>query len=252
MSASFRIIAKIDIKNTSVIKGINFEGMRKVGDAKKFALNYFQKRIDELVINDVNASLFSRNTHTNFLKSSCEKIFIPVTLQGGFRTIDNIRDALRSGADKVSINTGAVYDKNLVANASKIFGNQAIVVSVDSKRVAKNKWEVFVDKGRERTGLNVVEWIKFIQKSGTGEIHLNSIDKDGTEEGFDISLINKVNKICKVPLIIGGGMGSLKHLDPIIKLKNIDGLCMSSALHYRKLKISNVKNYLKEYKNIRI
>ena len=219
MSASFRIIAKIDIKNTSVIKGINFEGMRKVGDAKKFALNYFQKRIDELVINDVNASLFSRNTHTNFLKSSCEKIFIPVTLQGGFRTIDNIRDALRSGADKVSINTGAVYDKKLVANASKIFGNQAIVVSVDSKRVAKNKWEVFVDKGRERTGLNVVEWIKFIQKSGTGEIHLNSIDKDGTEEGFDISLINKVNKICKVPLVIGGGMGSLKHLDPIIKLK---------------------------------
>ena len=177
MSASFRIIAKIDIKNTSVIKGINFEGMRKVGDAKKFALNYFQKRIDELVINDVNASLFSRNTHTNFLKSSCEKIFIPVTLQGGFRTIDNIRDALEAGLTSIRC-TGAVYDKKLVANASKIFGNQAIVVSVDSKE-AKNKWEVFVDKGRERTGLNVVEWIKFIQKSGTGEIHLNSIDKDG-------------------------------------------------------------------------
>ena len=132
---SFRIIAKLDIKGEFVIKGINFEGMRKVGEAQKFAKKYFLEKIDEIIINDVNASLFSRSTALNFLKSSCEKIFIPVTLQGGFRSLKDIGNAIRNGADKVSINTGAVKNKDLVTIASKTFGNQAIVVSIDAKKV---------------------------------------------------------------------------------------------------------------------
>lgn len=252
MSSSFRIISKLDIKNFSIIKGINFEGMRIIGNAKNFAQNYYKRGIDELIINDVNASLFSRNTSIDLLKSTSEKIFIPVTLQGGFRTLDNIKHALRNGADKVSINTGAVYNKKLVSEASKIFGNQAIVVSIDAKKNSKNKWEVFIDKGRERTGLEVIKWIKFIQRQGVGEIHLNSIDRDGTEEGFDLNLIVEVSKICNVPLIVGGGMGNLKHLNPILKLKNVNGLSISSALHYKRLEISQIKEYLKKHRNIRL
>lgn len=251
MNTPFRIIAKLDIKDISIIKGINFEGMRKIGEAKKFAKYYFKENIDELIINDVNASLFSRNTALNFLKSSCEKIFIPITLQGGFRSLKNISDAIRNGADKVSINTGAVKNKNLIPEASKKYGNQAIVVSIDAKKVGKKKWEVYVDKGRERTGLDVCRWINYVQKSGAGEIHLNSIDKDGTETGFDIDLVKTVSKICKIPIIIGGGLGKLIHLNPILKIKSINGISISSALHYKKLQILEIKKYIKKKRIIR-
>ncbi len=247
---TFRIIPKIDIKDKSVIKGVNFEGMRKVGIASDFAKNYFFAGADELVINDVNASFFSRNTAIDLLKFSCKNIFIPVTLQGGFRSLDDIKIALRNGADKVSINTGAVLDKKLIFKASMKFGNQAIVVSIDVKKMSKTKWEVLIEKGRERTGIDVIEWIKYAQKSGAGEIHLNSIDQDGTENGFDIDLIKRVNNICKIPLIVGGGLGSLNHLKEISQINFIDGLSISSCLHYKKIKIREIKKTL--IKNFRV
>ena len=247
---TFRIIPKIDIKDKSVIKGVNFEGMRKVGIASDFAKNYFFAGADELVINDVNASFFSRNTAIDLLKFSCKNIFIPVTLQGGFRCLDDIKIALRNGADKVSINTGAVLDKKLIFKASMKFGNQAIVVSIDVKKMSKTKWEVLIEKGRERTGIDVIEWIKYAQKSGAGEIHLNSIDQDGTENGFDIDLIKRVNNICKIPLIVGGGLGSLNHLKEISQINFIDGLSISSCLHYKKIKIREIKKTL--IKNFRV
>ena len=249
---SFRIIAKLDIKGEFVIKGINFEGMRKVGEAQKFAKKYFLEKIDEIIINDVNASLFSRSTALNFLKSSCEKIFIPVTLQGGFRSLKDIVNAITNGADKVSINTGAVKNKDLVTIASKTFGNQAIVVSIDAKKVGKSKWEVFIDKGRERTGIDALNWIKIVQKLGAGEVHLNSIDSDGTEMGFDIDLIKKVNKIAKIPIIIGGGLGKLIHLNPILNLNCIDGISVSSAIHYNRLTVTEIKEFLQKKRTIRI
>jgi len=248
---SFRIISKLDIKDSSIIKGINFEGMRKIGDASTLAKKYFLQGSDELIINDVNASLFSRNTVINFLRASCKEIFIPVTLQGGFRDIENIKIAMRNGADKVSINTGAVLDKKLISKASEKFGNQAIVVTVDVKKVSSNKWEVFVDKGREKTGLNALEWIKFLQKSGAGEIHVNSIDMDGTKRGFDINLIKKINKICKLPVIVGGGLGELKHLNEIVKIKSLDGISVSSVLHYDDLTINKIKKHIKRYLSVR-
>ncbi len=248
----FRIIPKIDIKDTSVIKGVNFEGMRKVGIASELAKKYYLEGADEIVLNDVNASFFGRNTAIDLLKLSCDNIFIPVTLQGGFRNLEDIKIALRNGADKVSINTGAVVDKKLISKASKKFGNQAIVVSVDVKKMSNTKWEVLVEKGRERTGIDIIDWIKFIQKSGAGEVHLNSIDMDGTENGLDIDLIKCVNKICKIPLIIGGGLGNLNHLKKIYKIKFIDGLSVSSALHYKRLKIKQIKKTLIKNFSIRI
>lgn len=249
---SFRVIAKLDIKDSAVIKGINFEGMRKVGDAKQLSQKYFLEGADELIINDVNASLFGRNTAIDFLKTFCEKIFIPITLQGGFRTLKDIKTAMRNGADKVSINTGAVYDKKLVKNASKIYGNQAIVVSMDVKKISNKKWEVFVDKGRERTGKSLVDWIKFVQDSGAGEMHISSIDMDGTQSGFDIELIRTINKICKIPVIIGGGLGATDHLKILDEFKHIEGLSASACLHYDNLSISKIKGFLKKKVNIRI
>lgn len=249
---SFRIIPRLDIKGNEIIKSINFEGMRKVGRAQDFAEKYFLEGADELVINDVNASLFGRNTAIEFLKISCEKIFIPVTLSGGFRNLEDIRVAMINGADKVSVNTGAVYNKKLISKAAKIYGNQAIVVTVDVKKISNKKWEVLIDKGRERTRIDAIDWIKFVEKSGAGEIHLNSVDQEGTEKGFDIELIKKVGKNCKIPLVVGGGLGLPKHLDPLLELDFIDGLSAAACFHYDNLKIKEVKNYLKKKKNIRI
>lgn len=246
LGKSFRVIAKIDIKSKFVIKGINFEGMRKIGDANFFAKKYFKDGADELIINDVNASLFGRNTSLDTLKASCKKIFIPVTLTGGLKNIEDIESALKSGADKVAINTGAVKNKKLISKASQKFGSQCIILSIDAKKITKNKWQVFIDKGREKTGLDVFEWAKFAEKSGIGEIHLNSIDKDGTREGFDYDLIKKFSKNIKVPIIIGGGLGNISHIKKLLKIKNIEGLTTSSAIHYRNLKISDIKKAIRE------
>ena len=246
MSKTFRIIAKIDVKSSFVIKGINFEGMRKIGNAKFFAKNYFKAGADELIINDVNASLFGRSTALNLLKSCCKDIFIPVTLAGGLKNIDDVKKALESGADKVAINTAAVKNNSIIKNVAQMFGSQALIISINAKKISHNKWEVFIDKGREETGLDVLKWAKFAERSGAGEIHINSIDNDGTFNGFDYDLIRKVSKIVKLPLVIGGGLGSIEHIDKLLKIENIEGVSVSSALHYKKLSIKNIKHQIKK------
>lgn len=248
MSKTFRVIAKIDVKSSFVIKGINFEGMRKIGNAKKIAKKYYEDGADELIINDVNASLFGRSTALDFLKSCCKDIFIPVTLAGGLKGVDDVREALKSGADKVAINTAAVKNKLIIQEIAKMFGSQALVISINAKKIYPGKWEVFTDKGREKSSLNVFEWAKFAEKSGAGEIHVNSIDKDGTLGGFDYDLIYQMLKIIKIPLVAGGGLGNLSHIDEILKLNNLNGIISSSALHYKKLKIANIKSQIKKKK----
>ena len=245
MSKTFRVIAKIDVKSSSVIKGINFEGMRKIGNAKFFAKKYFRAGADELIINDVNASLFGRSTALDLLKSCCKNIFIPVTLAGGLKNINDVKKALESGADKVAINTAAVKNKSVIKDVAQMFGSQALIISINAKKISLNKWEVFIDKGREETGLDVIKWAKFVEKSGAGEIHINSIDNDGTFNGFDYDLIRKVSKIVKLPLVIGGGLGSIEHIDKLLKIENIEGVSVSSALHYKKLSIKNIKHQIK-------
>ena len=231
MSKTFRVIAKIDVKSSSVIKGINFEGMRKIGNAKFFAKKYFRAGADELIINDVNASLFGRSTALDLLKSCCKNIFIPVTLAGGLKNINDVKKALESGADKVAINTAAVKNKSVIKDVAQMFGSQALIISINAKKISLNKWEVFIDKGREETGLDVIKWAKFVEKSGAGEIHINSIDNDGTFNGFDYDLIKQISKIVKIPLVVGGGLGSIEHIDRLLKTKNIEGVSISSAVH---------------------
>ena len=253
MSKTFRVIAKIDVKSSSVIKGINFEGMRKIGNAKFFAKKYFRAGADELIINDVNASLFGRSTALDLLKSCCKNIFIPVTLAGGLKNIDDVKKALESGADKVAINTAAVKNKSVIKDVAQMFGSQALIISINAKKISLNKWEVFIDKGREETGLDVIKWAKFVEKSGAGEIHINSIDNDGTFNGFDYDLIKQISKIVKIPLVVGGGLGSIEHIDRLLKTKNIEGVSISSALHYKKLTINNIKHQIKKNNlNVRI
>ena len=246
MSKTFRVIAKIDVKSSSVIKGINFEGMRKIGNAKFFAKKYFRAGADELIINDVNASLFGRSTALDLLKSCCKNIFIPVTLAGGLKNINDVKKALESGADKVAINTAAVKNKSVIKDVAQMFGSQALIISINAKKISLNKWEVFIDKGREETGLDVIKWAKFVEKSGAGEIHINSIDNDGTFNGFDYDLIKQISKIVKIPLVVGGGLGSIEHIDRLLKTKNIEGVSISSALHYKKLTINNIKHQIKK------
>ena len=253
MSKTFRVIAKIDVKSSSVIKGINFEGMRKIGNAKFFAKKYFRAGADELIINDVNASLFGRSTALDLLKSCCKNIFIPVTLAGGLKNVNDVKKALESGADKVAINTAAVKNKSVIKDVAQMFGSQALIISINAKKISLNKWEVFIDKGREETGLDVIKWAKFVEKSGAGEIHINSIDNDGTFNGFDYDLIKQISKIVKIPLVVGGGLGSIEHIDRLLKTKNIEGVSISSALHYKKLTINNIKHQIKKNNlNVRI
>ncbi len=253
MKKSFRVLAKIDVKSSYLIKGVNFEGMRKIGNAKKFAKKYFFDGADELIINDVNASLFGRSTALNFLKSCCKDIFIPVTLAGGLKNIDDVKKALQSGADKVAINTAAVKNKSIIKDIAQVFGSQALIISINAKKISNNKWEVFIDKGREETGLNVFEWAKFIETSGAGEIHVNSIDNDGTFKGLDYELAKKISKIIRLPLVIGGGLGNIEHIDSLLKIKNIEGLSVSSALHYKKLTINHIKRQIRKNNfNVRI
>ena len=251
MSKTFRVIAKIDVKSSSVIKGINFEGMRKL-EMQNFLPKSTLGRCIESIINDVNASLFG-STAPDLLKSCCKNIFIPVTLAGGLKNINDVKKALESGADKVAINTAAVKNKSVIKDVAQMFGSQALIISINAKKISLNKWEVFIDKGREETGLDVIKWAKFVEKSGAGEIHINSIDNDGTFNGFDYDLIKQISKIVKIPLVVGGGLGSIEHIDRLLKTKNIEGVSISSALHYKKLTINNIKHQIKKNNlNVRI
>lgn len=239
-----RIIPRIDIKNNYVIKGINLEGLRKIGDPKEIIENYSNENADEILIMDSVASLYGRNNLFELIKEITKEIFIPITLGGGIKSLNDIEDALNSGADKVAINSGAVENKNLISKAAQTFGSSTIISSIEAKKIAQNKWEPYINCGREKTGLNLFDWIKKVQDDGCGEIILTSIDKEGTEDGFDLDLIESTYKIIYKPLILSGGCGSI---DDVIYIKeNFEDCSVSiaSVLHYKKYKIKNIKEKL--------
>jgi len=244
VSRSLRIIARIDVKSDRLIKSINFDGMRDLGDANKFSQKYFKNGADELLIIDSVASLFGRNTAINFLKESTKKIFIPVTLGGGINELDQINHILNNGADKIAINTGAVKNKRLLRKIAEKFGSQCLVVSITAKKLKKNKWEVYIDKGRETTKLDLLDWVKFCEKNGAGELLVTSIDQEGTELGFDYELSTIVSKIAKIPVIAGGGCGKLQHLDKVFSCSKVNAVSIASPLHYNRLSIQSIKKFL--------
>ena len=248
-----RIISRLDIKGENVIKGIQLEGLRVIGNPNNIALNYYKEGIDEIIFMDVVASLYGRNNLFNVINSAAKNIFVPITVGGGIRNIDDINLALRNGADKISINTAAIKNPSILLEASKVFGSQCIVLSVEAKKRESNSWEALVDNGRETTNLSVLDWIKEAEKLGVGEILLTSVDREGTQSGFDLDLIENVSSTVKVPLIACGGAGSTEDIEDLQKINSNTAVCISSLFHYNKMSPSNLKkNLLKKGLNVRV
>lgn len=247
-----RIIARIDVKNDFVIKGIHLEGLRKVGNPNEIAKKYYSHGIDEIIFMDAVAAYYDRNSLTDIIKKACRDIFVPITVGGGIRTIEDIQIALGAGADKTAINTKAVRNPGFISEASKVFGSQCIVSSIDAKKIAENKWEVYVDNGREPTGIDVIEWSREVQALGAGEIMLTSIDKEGTKRGFDINLCRSVSSEVSIPIIASGGAGSKDDVADAIQGNNIDAIAIASLFHYEIETIEDLKLFLFDFKKIKI
>ncbi|MCD6231026.1 imidazole glycerol phosphate synthase subunit HisF [Candidatus Aerophobetes bacterium] len=240
-----RIIPCLDIKDGRVVKGINFVKLRDAGDPVENALFYEKEEADELTFLDITASNEKRKIIFEVVERCAEKVFMPFTVGGGIRTLEDIRSLLKAGADKVSINTAAVKNPSLIEKASRKFGNQCIVVAIDAKR-KKDFWEVYIYGGRTPTGIDVVKWAKRVEKLGAGEILLTSMDKDGTEDGYDIELTKSVSEAVNVPVIASGGAGNPEHLYQVFTLGGASAALAASIFHYRKYSIKKVKEYLKK------
>lgn len=228
-----RVIPKLDIKGPNVIKGLCFDGYRVLGTPEKFAEIYYREGADELFFQDVVASLYQRNNLLEIIKKTAKTAFIPLTVAGGIRSIEDIRMILRAGADKVAINTAAIENPLLLRDAAKTFGSQCIVSSIEAKRLDNGRYEAWVDYGRQPTGMDVFDWAKKVVDLGVGEIFLSSVDKDGSGEGFELDLISTVASSVSVPVIACSGAGSKEDIVHAIKDGLADAVSMSSVLHYK-------------------
>ena len=240
-----RIIPCLDIQNGRTVKGINFIGIKDAGDPIKLAQKYVEEGADELVFLDIAATIEKRETLLALVKNIAEKIDIPFTVGGGIRSVEDAAKVIAAGADKVSINTAAIKNINFVKEASKKFGTQCMVVAVDAKKVGDDRWEIFTHGGREKTGLDAIEFSKKAEANGAGEILLTSMDKDGTKTGYDIELLNTVTKSINIPVIASGGAGSLEHLYDAIKSGGASAVLAASIFHYGEYTIKETKEYLK-------
>jgi cyclase len=248
-----RIIPCLDVDKGRVVKGIHFVDIKDAGDPVELAAFYDKEGADEIVFLDITASHERRRTVVELASKTAEKVFIPYTIGGGISRIEHIREILRKGADKISINTSAVKDPSLISRASKIFGSQCIVVAIDAKYKNKDFWEVYINGGRNPTGMSAVDWAKKVEELGAGEILLTSMDKDGTKDGYDIDLTGAVTSVVNIPVIASGGAGRLEHLRDVIKYTNVDAVLVASIFHYGKNTIKEAKEYLRsEGINVRI
>jgi cyclase len=236
-----RLIARLDIKGPKLIKGIHLEGLRVVGSPSEHALRYYEQGIDELLYMDCVASLYGRNHLGDIVRSAAENIFVPMTVGGGIRTVDDATQILRAGADKVAVNTAAVANPQLITDIARRFGSQCIVLSVEAKQIGAERWEVYTDNGRERTRLDVIEWVKRGVSMGAGEILLTSVDREGTRKGFDVDLVRAVSAEVSVPIIASGGMGSSADMVAVARDGGADGVAMADFLHYQRGDISAIR-----------
>lgn len=236
-----RLIARLDIKAPNLIKGIHLEGLRVIGDPQKFAQKYYQEGADELIFMDIVASLYERNSLHDLVKRTAENIFIPLTVGGGIRSVEDATKLLRNGADKIAINTAAIKRPELISEIAERFGSQCMVLSIEAKRCGPSKWEAYYDNGREHTGKDVVEWAKKGEALGAGEILLTSVDQEGTRKGFDIELVRQVSDAVKIPVIASGGMGSMQHLADVVHQGHANAVAMADILHYNRASLGEIK-----------
>ncbi len=245
-----RIIPCLDVKDGRVVKGINFIDLVDAGDPVEQAKHYSESGADEICFLDISASLEYRDTMVNVVEKTANEVFIPLTVGGGISTIENIKSLLKAGADKISINSAAITNPDIIKKSSEYFGNQCIVVAVDAKKI-KNDWYVFSHGGTKNTGLHALEWIQKVEKLGAGEVLLTSMDKDGTKSGFDIDLLQRVSEFLNIPLIASGGVGNLNHFYEGVSKGKANALLAASVFHFNEISIKEVKNYLLN-KNIEV
>ena len=245
-----RIIPCLDVKDGRVVKGINFVDLIDAGNPVDQAKFYSENGADEICFLDISASLENRDTLINIVKKTAEEVFIPLTVGGGIKSIDNIQSLLKAGADKVSINSAAITDPNIIKNSSNYFGSQCIVVAVDVKK-NKNSWLVYSHGGTKNTGIDAIEWLRKVEQLGAGEILLTSMDRDGTKLGFDLDILAEANKILGIPVIASGGVGSIHHFYEGVKDGGADALLAASVFHFNEFSIMEVKKYIYE-RNIKV
>ena len=241
-----RIIPCLDVKAGRVVKGTNFVGLRDAGDPVELAATYDLEGADELVFLDITASVEERKAMLDVINKTAGEVFMPLTVGGGISTVDDIRNALRAGADKTSVNSAAVKNPQLIAEGAKLFSSQCIVLAIDARRCGENKWEVYVHGGRTPTGIDAVEWAKQGVALGAGEILLTSMDADGTKNGYDIPLTKAVSEAVNVPVIASGGAGKLEDFYEVLAEGGADAVLAASVFHYKTFTIQEVKEYLRD------
>ena len=246
-----RLIGRLDIKGPNLIKGVHLEGLRVIGSPKEFAMKYYLDGIDELLYMDTVATLYGRNNLLDIVKEVGKNVFIPMTVGGGIRSVDDAYKLLNAGADKVAINTAAVAKPKIIEEISKRFGSQCVVLSIEAKKIDLDRWEVYTNNGREKTGLDVIEWAKKASLLGAGEVLLTSVDQEGTTKGFDINLIKKVKESISIPVIASGGMGQMVDLIKVVNNCNVDAVAMAHVLHKNILTVKTIKQSLLS-KNINV
>lgn len=238
---SLRLVARLDIKGPNLIKGVNLEGLKIIGEPNKYALDYYKAGIDELIFMDVVASLYGRNQLSEIIKKATKDVFIPITVGGGIRNINDANDVLRFGADKIAINSAAIKNPKLITDLANKFGSQSVVLSVEAKKIKNDFWEAYSNNGRERSGLNVIDWIKKGISYGAGEILLTSVDQEGTGKGFDINLINAVLKVTQVPIILSGGLGKINHMIDVVKETGVEAIAAANVFHTNKISVKEMR-----------
>lgn len=241
-----RIIPCLDVKQGRVVKGVNFVNLVDAGDPVAVAIEYNRQGADEIVFLDITASNEERNILLDVVKRTAEAVFIPLTVGGGIRSLEDFREVLKSGADKVSINSAAVRDPNLITQCAQRFGSQAVVVAIDVKSHADGSYHVYVKGGREDTGLDAVEWAKMVEKLGAGEILLTSMDRDGTKGGFDLKITEMISRQVNIPVIASGGAGKMEDFYDAFTEGVADAALAASLFHFREVGIQELKSYLKE------
>jgi len=237
-----RLIARLDVKGPNLIKGVHLEGLRIIGNPQDYAYRYYQQGADELIYMDVVASLYGRNHLAEIIEEAVKNIFIPLIVGGGLRSVEDAAAVLRSGADKVAINTAAVATPELITQIAEKFGNQCMVLSVEAKQLPNQRWEVLTENGRERTGRDVVEWVAEAVERGAGEILLTSVDREGTRKGFDVDLLRAVSQSVTVPVIASGGMGRPEDAIDAVNNGGVDAIAMADILHYERATIGDIRD----------
>lgn len=239
---NIRLIARLDIKGPNLIKGIHLEGLRVIGSPNEHALRYYQQGADELIYMDVVASLYGRNSLGDIVQSAAQDVFVPITVGGGIRSVEDATRLLRCGADKVAVNTAAVANPGLISEIARRFGSQCMVLSVEAKQIGPDRWEAYTDNGRERTGLDVIEWVKRGASLGAGEILLTSVDREGTRKGFDTALLRAVTQEVAVPVIASGGMGKPQDVVDAVRQGEADAVAMADILHYQRATVGDIRS----------